>query len=129
MVLVTVYTRPRATADRLLKKYGAAAVLTRTIPGAYDPTTGMTGAPTITNYTGIAFRENYALKDIDGTLIKRGDIRLLMSPKSTDGTDMVRPQTATDTVLFAGTTYTVVGVDPFDFAGEAVAFYVQCRGV
>jgi hypothetical protein len=126
---VTVYTRPIATADRLVTKYGGVAVLTRSIPGAYNPATGMTAAATVTTYTVRAFRENYALKDVDGTLVKQGDVRLLMNPNATNGTAMAQPATATDTILFDGTTYAVIGVDPFDFAGESVAFYVQCRGV
>lgn len=124
---MTVYTRPRATAERLLAKYGAAVTLTRTVPGAYDPATGLTAAPTVTTYTGTAFRENYSLKDIDGTLVKRGDVRFLVSPFQTDGTDMPQPATDTDVITFASTAYQVIGVDPFNFSGEAVAFYVQAR--
>jgi hypothetical protein len=126
---VTVYTRPRATAQRLLTKYGAVVVLTRTTAGAYDPDTGTTGAGSSAAYTGIAFREQYALKDIDGTIIKRGDVRLIVAPKQSDGTDMPIPAADTDTMLFDGTTYSVVGVDPLKPADESVLYYVQARGV
>jgi hypothetical protein len=126
---VTVYTGPIATAQRLLTRYGATAVLTRTAPGAYDPDTGATAAATVTTQTGKAFRETYALRDIDGTLIKRGDVRLILAPEATDGTAMVQPATDTDVIVFDGTSYTVVGTDPLKPADEAVLFYVQCRGV
>lgn len=126
---MTVYTSPIATAQRLLAKWGAAAVLTRTVPGAYDPATGTTSAATVTTYTGVAFRESYALRDIDGTLVKRGDVRLILAPECTDGTAMVQPATDTDTIAFNGTTYTVVGADPLKPADESVLFYAQCRGV
>lgn len=126
---MTVYTRPRATADRLLAKWGSAMILTRTMPGAYDPATGTVAAATVTTYTGVAFRENYTLRDIDGTLVKRGDVRLLISPKCSDGTDMAQPATDTDTILFDGTTYIVIGSDPLKPATEAAMFAAQCRGV
>jgi hypothetical protein len=126
---VTVYTRPISTAQRLLTKYGATAVLTRTVSGDYDPDTGTTGADTVTTYTGVAFREQYSLREIDGTLVKRGDVRLIIGPKQADGTVMPVPATTTDTVLFDGTTYLVVGSDPFKPADESVLLYVQARGV
>lgn len=124
---MTVYTRPRATAERLLAKWGAACTLTRTVPGVYDPATGLNAASTVTVYTGTAFRENYALKDIDGTLVRRGDVRFLFSPLQTNGADLPEPAPDTDVITFASKAYQVIAVDPYDFSGEAVAFYVQAR--
>jgi hypothetical protein len=126
---MTVYTRAIATAQRMIRKWGLQVTLTRTTPGAYDPATGSTGAASTATYSGFAFRENFALRDIDGTLIKHGDVRLLIAPMQADGTAMPVPQTATDVLTFDGTSYTVVGPDPFKPANESVFFYVHARGV
>ena len=124
---MTVYTAPRATAERLIEKFGATITLTRTAAGSYDPSTATTGTATVTQYTGKAFRETYKASEVDGTLIQQNDVRFLLSPFQADGTDIPQPQPSTDTILFAGDTYNVIDVDPFNFSGEQVAFYVQAR--
>lgn len=126
-----IYDRAKATAARMLgprSKGGKGLELTlrRVTQGEYDPeTSGNAGGSTI-EYQGSGFRESYALKDIDGSLVKHGDFKILISPVQLDGADMPEPATL-DIVLFDGETYTIQAVDPMDYAGLAVGFYVQGR--
>lgn len=126
-----IYDRAKATAARMLgprSKGGKGLELTlrRVTQGEYDPETSSSAGGSTIDYQGSGFRENYALKDIDGTLIKQGDFKILISPVLLNGGDMQKPSTQ-DIVLFDGETYTIHAVDPMDYAGLAVGFYVQAR--
>lgn len=125
-----IYDRGKALAVRMLAPRsrggkGLEMTLTRSAKGPRDPDTGAT--PTvITNYQGSAFRDTYAQTDIDGTLIKASDVKLLVSPVLLDGSDTPEPTTQ-DTILFDGKKYTIAGVSPWNYAGLAVGFEVQGR--
>jgi hypothetical protein len=93
--------------------------------GEYDPDIGTSGSIT-TTFDGSGFRENYSQKDIDGTRIKQGDVKILISPVLLDGTDMPTP-VSQDQIKFDGDLYTVQNVDPWNYAGLAVGFSVQAR--
>lgn len=125
-----IYDRSKALAARMLAPRskggkGLEMTLTRTVKGPRDPDTG--GSSTvITNYQGSAFRDRYAKTDIDGTLIKASDVKLLISPVLLDGTDTPDPTTQ-DAILFDGKKYTIAAVSPWNYAGLAVGFEVQAR--
>lgn len=128
--MADIYDRAKASAARMLAPRsrggkGLELALIRVTTGEYDPDTG-TGGETITTLEGSGFRENYNLKDIDGSLVKQGDVRILVSPLLLDGADMPTPSTL-DKVLFDGETYTVQSVDPWSYAGLVVGFSVQAR--
>ncbi|WKL69423.1 hypothetical protein Q1Z72_12480 [Pseudomonas qingdaonensis] len=128
--MADIYDRSRALAVRMLAPRekggkGAAMMLQRRQQGAYDPVAG--GATTVTvNHAGSALRDAYAQKDIDGTRIKQGDVKLLVSPQKLDGTDLPVPTTQ-DQVIFDGRTYTLITVVPWNYAGLDVGFEVQAR--
>jgi hypothetical protein len=128
--MADIYDRSRALAVRMLAPRerggkGAEMSLLQRQQGAYDPVTG--GATTITvSHAGSAFRDTYKQDDIDGTRIKQGDVKLLVSPEKLDGTDMPVPATQ-DQVIFNGKTYTLITVSPWNYAGLAVGFEVQAR--
>lgn len=128
--MADIYDRGKALAVRMLAPRskggkGLEMTLARTAKGPRDPDTG--GTPTvITNYHGSAFRDTYAKTDIDGTLIKASDVKLLVSPVLLDGSDTPEPTTQ-DTILFDGKKYTVAAVLPWNYAGLAVGFEVQAR--
>ncbi|MNR38102.1 hypothetical protein D3C85_1561770 [compost metagenome] len=105
---------------------GLELTLRRTVAGEYDPVTGITPAPVVTDYAGSGLRENYRTQDVDGSLIKAGDVKMLISPLLINGSDMPEPLT-TDKILFDGDTYTVQAVEPGDYAGLACFFYAQAR--
>ena len=128
--MADIYDRSRALAVRMLAPRGkggkgAEMTLQRRQQGAYDPIAG--GAATVTvSHAGSAFRDTYAQKDIDGTRIKQGDAKLLISPQKLDGTDLPMPTTQ-DQVIFDGKTYTLIAVVPWNYAGLDVGFEVQAR--
>lgn len=128
--MADIYDRSRKLAVRMLAPRdkggkGAEITLQRRQQGPYDPEAG--GSTTVTvEHRGSAFRDTFALRDIDGTVIKQGDVKLLVSPEKLDGSDLPEPTTQ-DRILFDGKTYTVIGVKPWDYAGLAVGFEVQAR--
>jgi hypothetical protein len=125
-----IYDRAKATAKRLLAPRssggkGLELTLTRNTAGEYDPNTG--GSTTsVQNFDGSGFRENYKQSDIDGTRIKQGDFKILISPVLLNGSDMPKPESQ-DSILFDGDIYTIQSVDPWDYAGLAVGYSVQAR--
>ncbi|MGY3172431.1 hypothetical protein ACVWYU_001808 [Pseudomonas sp. TE12234] len=125
-----IYDRAKASAARMLAPRskggkGLELSLLRVTTGEYDPESGTTPATTV-QYDGSGFRENYNQRDIDGSRIKQGDVKILISPLLLDGTDTPQP-ISQDKILFDGDTYTVQNVDPWDYAGLAVGFSVQAR--
>lgn len=125
-----IYDRSKAMAARMLSPRskggkGAELTLTKTEKGPRDPDTGGSSA-VVTSFLGSGLRETYEQKDIDGSLIKIGDVKLLVSPVQLAGPDMPQPATQ-DKVLFDGKLYTVIQVNPWNYAGLAVGFEVQAR--
>lgn len=113
----------------VLVEFGAAVVLTRKTPGDYDPGTGGTIGETTTTYTGHAVKFTYAQKDIDGTLIRIGDQRVLLSVVG-----VILPQTGdtmtfTDPETLAVTVFDVVLAKQVKPANTAVLYDVQVRGL
>lgn len=119
------YDRMAATAAKLLKKYGAAAVLSRVTAGDYDPATGNTIGETTATYSCFAAKFDYEQKDIDGTQIRVGDQRVYLSAPG-----VVQPQSG-DTMTFTGSAkvFDVVTAKAINPAGTAVIFEVQVRGL
>lgn len=128
--MADIYDRAKASAARMLAPRsaggkGLALTLGKKVTGAYDPATG-SSTSTTTSYSGSGFRSEYELKDVDGILIKQGDVEILVSPLQVSGGDMPAPA-AGDTITFDGVTYSVMSVQPWNFAGLAVGFQVQAR--
>ncbi|NMY08523.1 hypothetical protein HBO38_08680 [Pseudomonas veronii] len=128
--MADIYDRAKATATRMLAPRsrggkGLELSLMRVTTGEYDPEVG--GSPVLTEqFDGSGLRQNYRQQDIDGSLIKQGDVKILISPALLDGADTPQPVTL-DKIVFDGDTYTVQHVDPWDYAGIAVGFSVQAR--
>ncbi|MBF8746897.1 hypothetical protein [Pseudomonas monteilii] len=128
--MADIYDRSRALAVRMLaprEKGGKGAQLTllKRPQGPYDPINGGSASSSV-SHLGSAFRDTYKQDDIDGTRIKQGDVKLLVSPEKLDGTEMPAPATQ-DQVVFDGKTYTLIAVSPWNYAGLAVGFEVQAR--
>lgn len=124
-----IYDRAKALATRMLAPRskggkGLELVLRREIIGEYDPDALAVPSELVVNGSG--FREEYDNKYVDGTLIVRGDVKLLVSPVQLDGADMPSPL-SNDRIHFDGTTYTVIAAGPWNYAGLAVGFELQVR--
>lgn len=128
--MADIYDRAKALAARMLAPRssggkGLALTLTKITPGSYNPATG-TSTNTSTNYSGSGLRQDYDLSDIDGSMIRQGDVKFLISPTLINGNDTPEPA-AGDSVTFDGSTYSVVSVSPWNYAGVSVGFSVQAR--
>lgn len=124
-----IYDRAKALATRMLAPRskggkGLELVLRRETLGEYDPDAPQAPSELVLNGSG--FREEYDNKYIDDTLIVRGDVKLLVSPVQLSGADMPVPL-SNDRIQFDGTTYTVIAVGPWNYAGLAVGFELQVR--
>jgi hypothetical protein len=65
----------------LLEDYGLDFALTRVVGATYNPATGLTSSGTPTTFTVRGVFINYEAANIDGTLIRMGDRRLLVVPR------------------------------------------------
>lgn len=132
------YAKKKIMADKLLKKNGSLITLTRYESTAiwtkdydqdemrYKWTDGegnvVHEAPvnTPTEYKKYGVRTSYKLSEIDGTLIKRGDVRLVLS------TDFPEPK-AEDKFTVAGVSYSYVDLEPKAPADIPIVYIVQVR--
>jgi hypothetical protein len=113
------------TAAELLEEFGQSVTLTSKTSGAYSVSTG-TAAVTTSTQTVSAVVLDYGSRDIDGTLIRAGDKRLLMAPQTTAGVDLTAP-VVDDIVAVGGTTYTIKGIKTISPAGTVVLFDCNIR--
>ena len=105
-----------------MAEFGAPVTLTRITPGAYDPATGTVSGGTV-GYSCAGAVMNYASRDIDGTLVQRGDVRVLLAPDAA-----FEPKPGDKVTLADTTVLTVINSRATKPAGMAVLFEVQCRG-
>lgn len=124
---MTFYADMAGTAAELIAEFGLAVILTRSVPGSYSPSTGGVGSPTVTTQECLAVEEAYRAGEIDGTLVRAGDKKLILSPKVSSGASVTAPDT-TDTVTFAdGSVWTVKAVEPLSPGGTALIYTLQLR--
>ncbi len=118
-----------ALASRAKGGKGGVMVLTKpsTLPPIYNPATGTATPVSPATYTGSAVRLQYSTRDIDGTRIRTGDVKLLVSPVQAGGASLPTPKPG-DGVTFGGISYSVIACQPLDYTGDlVVAFEVQAR--
>ncbi|KQY20234.1 hypothetical protein [Rhizobium sp. Root483D2] len=114
-----LYARMQATAQRLIAKYGQAGTVTRIAPP--DPVNG--GDPVETAYPATLVPMAYDARNIDGTVIKTGDVQIYISAV---GLGIV--PTIGDLVTAGGVGYRIVNADPNNYDGvTSVVFIVQGR--
>ncbi len=105
---MSFYARLQATANRLIKDKGQAITLSHSSAGTYNPSTGGITGSTTTTQAGWGAVIEWESKHIDGTLIKIGDRRLLLSPFNTAGTALTAPVLGDTVTDAAGVVYTLV---------------------
>jgi hypothetical protein len=115
------YSQSAATAARLIEKFGTSVIMSRTVPGAYNPATGAPGAGTTTTQTVKAAVLDFPQSYIDGTLIRAGDRRVLVSAVGTTA------PLAGDTFPWKSQALVVVKVKELGPAGVAVLYTLQVR--
>jgi hypothetical protein len=114
-----LYTRLQATAERLIASYGQAGTVTRyALP---DPVFG--GEPQAFPHPAKVFPDVYEAREIDGSVIKTGDVKLYISAVGLP----ITPE-ANDTVTCNGKDYRIIIADPNLYDGVTpVVHIVQGR--
>lgn len=112
------YARARATAERLIARFGQAGVIRRVVKSgtSYDPVL------TPTDHACTLVDLDYAERNIDGALIKRGDRMVYLS---TSGL-AIRPELS-DKVVIGGVEHAIQNVMPLAPGGTDVFFQLQAR--
>jgi hypothetical protein len=123
---MSIYTKLRATANKMLKGKGQTITLTKQTPGTYNTSTGAVTVTTATSYAyGAIF--DYGNKSIDGTLIKSGDKQLLLSAYSTTTGTLLTAPVVNDKVTVAGITYTITQIKTVAPGGTTVIYDCNIR--
>ena len=78
---MSFYADMASTSQELLSEFGQSVTLMHKSAGVYNPATSSSIITEITQ-TGKAALFPRGIKDIDGTLIKHGDFKMLLSPKN-----------------------------------------------
>lgn len=112
-------TNLQATANRLLTKYGQVCTVTRTVKGAFDPTTGESAVSSTSTYEISCYTSNYTRQEIDNILVQQNDIRLIVYSNTAPEIDDVMSIDSKD--------YRVLDVQLIKAMGLAVIYKCQVR--
>lgn len=113
---MTLDTRARATADKLLDKFGKSVTLTSIIEGSYDPTTGEMGAGATTSTMHTAIIKDYNGIDFISGVVQAGDRKVMIAALGAP-----TPQPA-DKITIDNEVYQVISVR-YIWSGELPALY------
>jgi len=113
------YTDDQAMATEMIAEAGTTMTLTRETAGVYVPATGGF-TTTSTTYTVKGVKLNYKSKDIDGTLVKAGDMKVLMAA------GVVEPQT-TDLLTIGGVVWAIIFTQALEPAETPILYTLQVR--
>lgn len=91
----------------------------------YNPYTDMNVVED-TNYAISGLRATYALRHVDGELVRMSDVKFYLCPLLLDGTDCPTPLT-TDQIEIDGKTYTVLTVNTWNNSGVDCGWQLQLR--
>lgn len=115
------YDRISKTALKVIKKYGQVVTITRRTQGAYNPATS-TAPVTETTETGRGVVYDYKDAEVDGTMVQRGDSKLLLS-----SIGITKPTVNDVATLANGDKFTILDVDVVSPAGTDVVYICQIR--
>lgn len=121
------YKRAAATALRLLTSRGQQITLTASRPGSYSTSTGKPGAPSTTTTTVRGVVVSYEAKQIDGSLIRAKDRKVIIAVTDTSGAAVTAPVENDRITLANGEIMTVVSTEIISPAGIPVVFFAQAR--
>lgn len=115
------YGRLKATADRLIGRFGRSGTLSR--PGsptgpAYDPTPG-----TPTTYAVSYVVDDYRNSELDGTRVLQSDKKLTMAVKALS----ITPATSDTLVETDGSVYKIIDVKPLQPGATTLLWEIQAR--
>jgi len=114
------YSGLQSTAIRLIQRFGKDVEFSRASGATFDPVAGeYTGGTTVT-VSGKCVQTKFDKSEIDGTLIKATDIKLLFEPDQ--GEPLIN-----DTCTLNGVENRVVDVMPLSPADTVMLYAVQLR--
>lgn len=111
------YSRARATAEKLIAKFGTDGSIRREMNSgaSYDPIVS------VTDYPCKLVVLEYDDSKVDGTLVKRTDKLIYLSTAG-----LTITPTEADKII-AGQTFTIASIKPLSPAGVTVLFEIQAR--
>ena len=110
--------------QRLANLYGEPLTLVSKSFGAYDPEAGF-NTTTTTNIPFIGYMATYDLGEIDGTYITRGDRKVILGSKDSNGDD-ISPEPG-DEVTGTGDRVSIVSVGKIMSSGVVICYICQVR--
>lgn len=113
------------TLRQLIKEHGIALTLRKRAAGAYNNDTG-TVTTTNTDYAVRGYFYDYTPDMIDGNSILRGDRRVVLDCKLTNGTTTPEPD-ATDQIIGLGDTVNIVKVMEIKSGSATMCYLLQVR--
>lgn len=117
------YARLAASARRQITAAGVSVTLKRDRLDDYDPTQGTAELFGSTSFTGKAVRDQYNIKDVDGTLIRSGDVKLYLVWDDEDP----NMQTGEQITTGDGEVWKVVKPNPVKPGPVVLLYEVQAR--
>ena len=118
---MTLATSLRATASKLMAKFGGTATIRRVTTGTYNPATGtVSEATSDTAVRGVL--QDVNLREVND-LIRATDKRLLIA-----AADLSATPTTADEVIITGATYQVIRVDTIEQDNTAITYELILRG-
>ena len=115
------YSRQIASSLAAIKARGQAVTITRKTSGAYDPDTGSV-AVTETTETGYGLPVAFKQHEIDDSLVKQGDVKLLLAASG-----ISRPA-VNDVVTLSTRKFTIKSVSELWPGGDAILFTCVLSG-
>ena len=117
------YGKTAATSTALITKFGQKISVSRG-SGAYDPATGALTGNVTQSAIGVGVALDYKQFEIDGTLIKVGDRKILIAPNLS-----ITPATGDIITFLGGEKLEVKASKPVAPSGIIVLHEVQARGI
>lgn len=115
------YTQIASDALTSITNAGTSVNIKRIVEGGFDDATGNTLPGSEVTATGFGVLTAYKTMDVDGTVIKQGDMKLLLAAYELS----IEP-TATDIITIGSTDWTVVSVDIVEPDGAIPVLY-KCQ--
>jgi hypothetical protein len=111
--------RMKATANRLLIKYGQAIVFVRWATEEYNTETGEVEPVSSTTFSAMCHPGNYTIDEIDGILVQANDINAVVYSTTEPKID--------DEATVDNVKYRVMNVEKIKAQGEAIVYRLQLR--
>ena len=114
------YDNIAITAAALISDKGQTVSFSRQTGGTFDPVLGSESGASTTAFSGKAVALSYNKLEIDGTVILRGDVKLVL--EATDTEPAANDECTVDSIV-----YRVMAVEPISPGGTTVINKVQLR--